>query len=637
METESIKILPIKVLLVEDNPGDARLIREMLPETSDVPFDLACVDRLSDGLERMASGDMDVVLLDLSLPDSQGLDTFIRARDHAPQMPIILLTGLDDKESAVTAVREGAQDYLVKGQVDGNLLVRAVQYAIERKQAERALVQAAQHWQNTFDAIEDMVAIIDRDYRVLRANRAMSEAFAGQEMIGAHCHELFHGTEESLPECPTCQTFRTGEATHMELHEEHLGDRWINMSAYPIREKDNAVQQIVHVVRDITEQKLAEERIQRQNRLTAVGRLAGGIAHDFNNLLTGIIGYAELASETLDPGSRVYQYINAIPKLGVRGADLIKQLLTFSRQADVERKPMNLVPLIKEIVKMLERTLPESIDIRMVGMDQVAAINADPTQIQQVIMNLCVNAGHAMPEGGELTLEINSVSLDREYCGHHPEAKPGDYIRLSVRDTGVGMTSDVQERAFEPFFTTKKVGEGTGLGLSVVYGIVRAHEGHIGIYSEVGKGTQFNVYIPSTSIEEACEEAPKEGHLPVGTEHLLFVEDEPMVLGAGRAMLESLGYTVLTAKDGEEGLKTYLAHWDEISLVLTDMVMPRMGGRDLHEALTRVNPEVKVVLVSGYSMNQSLDELMSAGFKGFVHKPFRADNLARAVREALDG
>lgn len=637
METESIKILPIKVLLVEDNPGDARLIREMLPETSDVPFDLACVDRLSDGLERMASGDMDVVLLDLSLPDSQGLDTFIRARDHAPQMPIILLTGLDDKESAVTAVREGAQDYLVKGQVDGNLLVRAVQYAIERKQAERALVQAAQHWQNTFDAIEDMVAIIDRDYRVLRANRAMSEAFAGQEMIGAHCHELFHGTEESLPECPTCQTFRTGEATHMELHEEHLGDRWINMSAYPIREKDNAVQQIVHVVRDITEQKLAEERIQRQNRLTAVGQLGAGIAHDFNNLLTGIIGYAELASETLDPGSRVYQYINAIPKLGVRGADLIKQLLTFSRQADVERKPMNLVPLIKEIVKMLERTLPESIDIRMVGMDQVAAINADPTQIQQVIMNLCVNAGHAMPEGGELTLEINSVSLDREYCGHHPEAKPGDYIRLSVRDTGVGMTSDVQERAFEPFFTTKKVGEGTGLGLSVVYGIVRAHEGHIGIYSEVGKGTQFNVYIPSTSIEEACEEAPKEGHLPVGTEHLLFVEDEPMVLGAGRAMLESLGYTVLTAKDGEEGLKTYLAHWDEISLVLTDMVMPRMGGRDLHEALTRVNPEVKVVLVSGYSMNQSLDELMSAGFKGFVHKPFRADNLARAVREALDG
>ena len=637
METESIKILPIKVLLVEDNPGDARLIREMLPETSDVPFDLACVDRLSDGLERMASGDMDVVLLDLSLPDSQGLDTFIRARDHAPQMPIILLTGLDDKESAVTAVREGAQDYLVKGQVDGNLLVRAVQYAIERKQAERALVQAAQHWQNTFDAIEDMVAIIDRDYRVLRANRAMSEAFAGQEMIGAHCHELFHGTEESLPECPTCQTFRTGEATHMELHEEHLGDRWINMSAYPTREKDNAVQQIVHVVRDITEQKLAEERIQRQNRLTAVGQLGAGIAHDFNNLLTGIIGYAELASETLDPGSRVYQYINAIPKLGVRGADLIKQLLTFSRQADVERKPMNLVPLIKEIVKMLERTLPESIDIRMVGMDQVAAINADPTQIQQVIMNLCVNAGHAMPEGGELTLEINSVSLDREYCGHHPEAKPGDYIRLSVRDTGVGMTSDVQERAFEPFFTTKKVGEGTGLGLSVVYGIVRAHEGHIGIYSEVGKGTQFNVYIPSTSIEEACEEAPKEGHLPVGTEHLLFVEDEPMVLGAGRAMLESLGYTVLTARDGEEGLKAYLSHWDEISLVLTDMVMPRMGGRDLHEALTRVNPEVKVVLVSGYSMNQSLDELMSAGFKGFVHKPFRADNLARAVREALDG
>jgi len=636
METEPIKAPAINVLLVEDNPGDARLIEQMLSETGGVSFDLEWVERLSEGLERTSAGDIDVVLLDLSLPDSQGLDTFTSAYAHAPQVPIILLTGLDDEESAVRAVREGAQDYLVKGQVEGDLLVRAIQYAIERKQAERALIQAAQLWQDTFDAIENMVAILDRDCRVVRANRAMKEAFAGQKVIGAHCYGLFHGTEEPVSECTTCGTFRTGEAAHMERHEEHLGNRWISTSTYPITERDGTVQQVVHVAHDITEQKHTEERIQRQNRLTAVGQLGAGIAHDFNNLLTGIIGYAELASEELDPNSKVYQYIAAIPKLGSRGADLTRQLLTFSRQTAVTRKPMDLVPLVKEVAKMLQRTLPEHIVIQTTPSQRVATINADPTQIQQVIMNLCVNAGQAMPEGGELTLEAATVVLDEEYSGHHPDVTPGEHVCLSVRDTGVGMTSEVQERIFEPFFTTKEVGEGTGLGLSVVYGIVKSHEGHIGFYSEVGRGTEFNIYFPSIDAEEAREEVSAKGPLPIGTENLLFVEDEPMVLRAGRAMLESLGYTVLTAKDGEEGLKAYLAHWDEVALVLTDMVMPRMGGRELCEALTRINPEVKIVLVSGYSLNQSLDDLRASGFRGFVHKPFRVDDLARTVREVLD-
>ena len=634
---------PTKVLLVEDNPSDARLIREMLfEERGDSAsvvrqtFALECVERLSAGLARLSSGDIDVVLLDLSLPDSHGLGTFSKMHAEVPQVPIILLTGLDDEELGVTAVREGAQDYLVKGQVDDNLLVRAIHYAIERKRVGKALLLAAQHWQDTFDAIGDLVAILDRDHRVVRANQAMHEAFGGKEVLGVPCYGLFHGTERCILDCPVEKTFRSGKAAQTELREEHLGDRWLQIFSYPIKSEDGTVENVVHIARDTTEQRRTEERIQQHERLMAVGQLGAGIAHDFNNLLTGIMGYAELALDDLEPDSRAYQYITIIPKLGNRGANLIKQLLTFSRQTPTERRPMNLLPLVKEIVKMLQHTLPEHIVIRVVSPDRVATINGDPTQMQQVITNLCVNAAHAMPNGGELTLSVTDVTLDEEYCRHHTDVSPGNYVNLSVRDTGVGMTPEVQGHIFEPFFTTKEVGGGTGLGLAVVYGIIETHEGHIGVYSEEGKGTEFTVYLPTLDVGEAREDVSGEERLPGGTETLLFVEDESMVLGAGQMMLESLGYTVLAARNGEEALEIYLPRWDEIALVLTDMVMPKMGGGELYEALLRINPGVKVVLVSGYNIKASNSDLQALGFKGFVQKPFRRNGLARKIREVLD-
>ncbi|OGG46534.1 MAG: hypothetical protein A3F84_24140 [Candidatus Handelsmanbacteria bacterium RIFCSPLOWO2_12_FULL_64_10] len=382
--------------------------------------------------------------------------------------------------------------------------------------------------------------------------------------------------------------------------------------------------------------RIQTEQLFQAQKMEAVGTLAGGIAHDFNNLLTQVIGFAELALIEPDHSPRWREYIARLPENAQRAARLISQLLTFSRQAATEPQALQLLHLIKETMKMLERTVPENISLRMKISPDVALVNADPTQMQQVILNLCINASHAMPNGGELTVGLENVTLDGAYCQQYACARPGDYVCLSVRDTGVGMAPEVQKRIFEPFFTTKGVGEGTGLGLAMVYGIVKSHEGHIHVTSEVEKGSEFRVYLPAMNVGATLVVAPEQESPVGGTETILMVEDQAEVLDAGQAMLEGLGYRVMTATNGEEAIEVYRAHRAEIDLVLTDMVMPKMGGQALYEALRQIDPAVKAVLMSGYSLKQDVDDLRAGGLKGFVQKPFNFVRLSRAVRQALD-
>jgi PAS domain S-box-containing protein len=379
-----------------------------------------------------------------------------------------------------------------------------------------------------------------------------------------------------------------------------------------------------------------ERQLYQAQKMEAVGTLAGGVAHDFNNVLTCIIGFAQMALFEDGASSQWREYVAKIPEQGRRAAKLISQLLTFSRQAVTERQPLVLLPLVKETAKMLERTVPENISIRLNAPGDVWTVNADPTQMQQVLLNLCVNAGHAMPEGGELTLGLENVTLDEAYCRQYACAKSGDYVCLSVRDTGIGMTPEVQARIFEPFFTTKEVGRGTGLGLAMVYGIVKEHGGHVNVYSEVGKGSEFKVYLPAMAAKKAHQVASAEESPPGGAETLLLVEDDDVVLMAGQRMLELLGYTVLTARDGREAIEVHRAYPGEIALVLTDLVMPNMGGRELFEALRQADPEAKVLLMSGYGPQKDLTEMRARGLKGFVQKPLDFAGLGRAVRRALD-
>ena len=389
---------------------------------------------------------------------------------------------------------------------------------------------------------------------------------------------------------------------------------------------------------EIAERKQAEEHVLRQERLAAVGQLAAGIAHDFNNILTGITGYAQLLGLRADMSDAAKVELSNITAGTERAAYLVRQILDFSRQSIIQRGPLDLISFLKESIRFLQRTIPESIRIILEMDREDYPVNADLAQMQEVLTNLAVNARDAMPEGGELRLRLATRALKTDEDPPLPEMPPGEWVVLSVSDTGMGIAPEHLPHVFEPFFTTKEPGEGTGLGLAQVYGIVAQHDGFIDVESEVGEGTTVLIYLPKLATVEHHRDAPAEKEVPVGTETVLFVEDDSMVLGAGQGMLESLGYTVLTAMDGEEALVVYRAHRDEIALVVTDLVMPRMGGEVLYRALRRIDPEVRVLVVTGYSysMKGSIDGLRASGVSGFLQKPFERDEMARAVRAALD-
>jgi PAS domain S-box-containing protein len=511
---------------------------------------------------------------------------------------------------------------------------------INQHQAQGALAQSEARYRTLAEAAHDMIFIIDRDDRVQYVNGFAAKQLGGtsDQVIGKRRADLFPPEQARRQQQHLEKVFTSGEPQYVEedLTFPH-GSVSLSTQLVPLRDGGDSVTAVLGISRDMSAQKRLERQLIQAQKMEAIGTLAGGIAHDFNNMLTGMIGHAELAlaKESGDTGWR--DHVVQIPNLGTRAATLIAQLLAFSRKSVVERKPLQLLPLVKETIKMLERTLPENIAIRLNVSEEPSAIMADATQIQQVIMNLCVNAGHAMPNGGELTVGLHNVVLDEDYCRRYSQTRPGRHLCVSIHDTGHGMTTAVQQRLFEPFFTTKPQGQGTGLGLAMVYGIVKSHEGHINVYSEVGCGSEFKIYLPAMESGAAVPAAPP---APVaslnGAETLLLVEDEPAVREVIQMTLEELGYTVISAADGEDGLAIYRKRHREIALVLTDMVMPKMGGRQLHQEMTVINPNVKTLLMSGYSVIQDMDILRARGVAGYVQKPFRRDDLARTIRTALD-
>jgi signal transduction histidine kinase/CheY-like chemotaxis protein len=407
------------------------------------------------------------------------------------------------------------------------------------------------------------------------------------------------------------------------------------ISVYPLFDEQGQVSGSVHVLKDITERKQLEVRLRQSQKMESIGQLASGIAHDFNNLLTPIGGFAELLLWKAPEGSQQHEYLRQIKIAAERAAALTGQLRLFTRQEEGERRTVQLNSVVKETRDLLERSIPKEITIELRLASELWAVKADPSQISQVLVNLCVNARDAMPDGGTLTLETRNVTLDEEYAQAILEAQPGRYVCLGVSDTGCGMSSEVQARLFEPFFTTKEVGKGTGLGLSVVYGIVKRHGGFINVYSQEGRGSTLHVYLPA--IELAVEEREVEGlELPTGTETILLVDDEEMVRELGQRVLEFCSYTVLIAEDGVQALEVYQAHQGEIALVVLDVIMPRMGGLECLRRLLELIPQVKVLVSTGYMAKGLAQELVAEGALEVVEKPFRVRDFATAVRTALD-
>jgi PAS domain S-box-containing protein len=419
--------------------------------------------------------------------------------------------------------------------------------------------------------------------------------------------------------------------------------RWIQARGIAVRDADGKVVRVVGTDVDITDRKEAEEakkklevQFQQAQKMEAVGTLAGGIAHDFNNLLQAVLGYADLLLLGKREGESGYRELRAIVKAAYRGSELTQQLLTFSRKLESELRPLDLNFEIGKARQLLTRLIPKMIEIEVQLAADLKTINADPTQMEQLLMNLAINAGDAMPAGGTLKLVTEDVVLDEKFCRIHPGAEPGEHVLLTISDTGRGMDADTLDHIFEPFFTTKGLAEGTGLGLAMAYGIVKNHGGHIECTSEPGAGTTFKIWFPATDRvleqEEPAQVDPPEG----GTETILLVDDEDFILDLGRKALETFGYTVITAHDGEEGLEVYRRERERIDLVILDLIMPGMGGMQCLEKLLRIDPEARVIVASGFSEAGPMAETMRAGARSFIGKPYQMGRILKIVRDVLD-
>jgi signal transduction histidine kinase/ActR/RegA family two-component response regulator len=387
----------------------------------------------------------------------------------------------------------------------------------------------------------------------------------------------------------------------------------------------------VDALRDI------EQQLQQAQKLEAVGRLAGGISHDFNNILTAILGYSDLTLQRLLEGDPLKRNLLEIRRASERAAALTRQLLAFSRKQVLQPIVLDLNSVVLDLERMLARMIGEDIHLRTTLNHQLGNVKADPGQMEQVIMNLVVNARDAMPDGGKLTIETDNVILDEAYAQRHLSVSPGPYIMLAISDTGTGMPADIQEHLFEPFFTTKEAGKGTGLGLSTVYGIIKQSGGNIWVYSEIGKGTTFKIYLPR--VDEPAEKYTTGGlprEIPRGTETILLVEDSDVVRALAHEVLETSGFRVFEAPDPESAIAICERHTGSIDLLLTDLVMPGMGGTEMSAVLRRVKPRMRVLFMSGYTAEAIVNHGILEGGLNFIQKPFTPDALVLKVREVLD-
>jgi PAS domain S-box-containing protein len=409
---------------------------------------------------------------------------------------------------------------------------------------------------------------------------------------------------------------------------------WYNT---PIMSGDGVLESVLSMVVDVTERRSLEERLRQSHKMEAVGQLAGGVAHDFNNLLTVIMGGSDMVLARLPAGTPLRELISEIREAGTRAASLTRQLLAFSRKQVLAAQVLDLNSIVTDMEKMLRRTIGEDVDLATCLEHGLYQVKADPVQIQQVLLNLAVNARDAMPRGGKLTIETRNVELDASYARGHSDVQPGCYVMAAVSDTGCGMDAATRARIFEPFFTTKEVGKGTGLGLATVYGIVKQSGGHIEVYSEVGAGTTFKIYLPRlTELPEEPAEIQVMTAAPGGRETIFLVEDEDTVRRLTRHLLEDSGYTVLEARNGREALELWERDRTPIHLLLTDVVMPEVGGRQLAEWLLPMNPQMRVLYVSGYTDDAIVRHGVLEAETNFMQKPYSPLALARKVREVLD-
>lgn len=621
--------LPLRVLIVEDSEDDMLLMLREL-RRGGYTLDSVRVETSAQMKAALNQQRWDLVIADYTLPDFSAIEALKLVQAQQQDCPFIIVSGTITEETAVAAMKAGAHDYITKGNLARLLpaIERELRETAEHKLAEQKIREQAA----LLDIASDAIMVRDLEHHIIYWNQGAERLYGWQaaEAIGQKVNELLRSDTGQVSNMMKT-LFDQGEWQGELVKITKMGSEVIVEARWTlVRHAEGEPKSILSVETDITGKKQLEAQFLRAQRLESLGTLAGGIAHDLNNILTPILvmpKILQLRQPQLD--ERSLELLKTIEESAQRGANMVKQILTFTRGTGGERIPLAVAPLLQEVIKVIEQTFPKAIAIREeIPSQSLSKVAADSTHLHQVLMNLCVNARDAMPNGGVLTLSLEPYFIDQTFVQSNLDAQVGHYVLITIADTGIGIPPEVRDRIFDPFFTTKAHGQGTGLGLSTVLGIVKSYGGFVEVWSEVGKGTQFKVYLPIT--EEIFEQPPQGIALPQGQgELVLIVDDDPVIQRTHQALLEGHNYSTLIAKDGIEAISLYGKYKDEIKIILIDVMMPNMDGSTAIRILRKISPTIKIIAMSGLSSNK--EAILAAGASKFLAKPFSVEDLLSII------
>jgi PAS domain S-box-containing protein len=632
----------LHVLFVTEDEKEFSHLRDLVERNGKDLIHIEHLASVEEAMLRVQQKGCDLLLCSYHPGDDAGLRLARELHETSRHTPLIFVSDYVNPAATAAALQANANEWLEDPRSRDAMLRRALLFAIELHCKERQQQKADEMLRKLWRAVEqsaELIAITDRKGMIEYANPAFEtvSGYSSAEMVGQSfgilkCSEESPETYQTLWDTILAGKVFRGVVANQKKNGEVF---YLEKVVAPLRDAEGNITHFVSCDRDITERKKLEEQLQQAQKMDAVGRLAGGVAHDFNNLLMVISAYTELMLDTLAKEHPLRRNAEQIMTACRRAADLTRQLLAFSRKQMQALQTLDLNPVIQEICKMLPRLVGEDIDLVFVPGNKLGKVRADPIQIEQILMNLAANARDAMPGGGKLTVETSSVSLDETYIQSHSIVPPGDYVLLAVTDSGEGIAPEHMPLIFEPFYTTKAEGKGTGLGLATVYGIVKQNGGFIWVYSEPGLGTTFKIYLPQVyQGTERFTPVPPDTS-PRGQETILLVEDEAPVRQSTREFLELIGYTVLEARHGDEALRISREYAGHIHLMITDVVMPNMGGAKLAGQLALERPAMQVLFVSGYAENTVLRHGPIDVTQRFLQKPFTLKALARKMRQIL--
>ncbi|MGA8221115.1 MAG: response regulator [Candidatus Acidiferrales bacterium] len=635
---------PLRLLYVEHEPDDVDIaLREL--RKSDLDFEVETVATREEFARKLREKAFDIILSDYRLPGWTGMDALALIKENGLDVPFVLVTGTLGEELAVECIKHGVTDYVLKAQLARlPVAIRQAQDARLLRQAEANAADALRESEARYRGLVDNATYgiywVTVDGVLLQVNPALARMLGYEstaELLKLRVSEALYrdpatrllllaqyekaGRVDAVVEWKR----KDGKSIHVRLNGRRTTD--------PVR----MIECIEVIVENVTEKIALEKQLVQAQKFEAIGQLAGGIAHDFNNMIGAIIGWADLGTEETEAASRVHRHFEKIRQQADRAAGLTRQLLAFARRQILEPRNIDLNHAITETLSLLEKVIGSNVEMKSKLAPDLAVVSADPTQVEQVLMNLCINARDAMPEGGTLQIETANSFFDEMYCAHQPFSRPGPYAMLAVTDTGTGIDPATLDKIFEPFFTTKELGKGTGLGLAMVYGIVRQHGGFVHVYSELNIGTTFRVYFPvSPKAVKTPERLQDSRPVRGGSETILVAEDHEGLRDLARETLANLGYHVIQAVDGEQAVLEFQNPQNHIDIVLLDVILPKLSGPEVYARICDSRPDVPVIFATGYSADIAMLERARQQGSPMLQKPYSPRDLARKIRETLD-